>query len=469
MTHTHLRSWGRYPDLPQTPRTVFWRTDTPHLLQDIATQVGSTLAVGGALSYGDSCLAASNQVLHLPALNRFMRADWAHGVLTAEAGVTLEQILALAIPRGWFLPVTPGTKYITLGGAIANDVHGKNHHRQGCFGRHVQRIGLLRSDQGRQECTPTENSEMFAATVGGLGLTGIIEWAEIQLTPIASSRIDGLTQRFNDLDEFFALSDELDAQHEFCVSWIDCASTGANLGRGIYTAGNFANQGPLEVARPRTLTVPFTPPLSLVNRVSLRVFNELYWRRAPASRQQALTGYDPFFYPLDAILLWNRIYGPRGFQQYQALIPESEARHGIQALLAAIGRSGTGSFLAVLKRCSDIPSPGWLSFPAAGTTLALDFPHHDGLASGLFARLDAIVRKTGGRLYPAKDAHMSGEDFRRSYPAWEKLEAMRDPALLSQFWQRVTSDLGTSPRPSPVMAPVGKATGETRGASSKQI
>lgn len=400
-------------------------------------QHGSTLAFGAGRSYGDSCLAASDHVLHSRALDRFISADWAAGVLTAEAGVSLEAVLSLAVPHGWFLPVTPGTKYATLGGAIANDVHGKNHHRRGTFGCHVRRFGLLRSDTGRITCSADENGEFFAATIGGLGLTGIIEWAEVQLVPIRSSRIVSLLQRFVDLDEFFELSDELDAKHEFCVSWIDCVAEGRATGRGVFVAGDFAEEGPLAAEGKRKLTVPFTPPVSLINGLSLRAFNELYWRKAPALRQTVLSGYDAFFYPLDAIQNWNRIYGPKGFQQYQALIPEAEARGGIRELLAAIARSKTGSFLAVLKRCGHVRSPGLLSFPQPGITLALDFPHSGLLSADLFPRLDAIVREAGGRLYPAKDAHMEGEDFRRSYPDWPQVEALRDPALMSRFWQRV--------------------------------
>ncbi|MEG3191455.1 FAD-binding oxidoreductase [Lysobacter sp. D1-1-M9] len=399
---------------------------------------GTTLPYGAGLSYGDSCLAASDHVLHMRPLDRFISADWSAGVLVAEAGVTLEDILSVAIPRGWFLPVTPGTKYITLGGAIANDVHGKNHHRRGTFGRHVRQLGLLRSDSGHQVCSPGSEAGLFNATVGGLGLTGLIEWAEIQLVPIRSSQIDRVTQRFGDLDEFFALSAELDHKHEFCVAWIDCAATGNAIGRGIHMAGDFAEDGPLAVENPRKLTVPLTPPVSLVNGLMLRTFNELHWRKAPRTRSRARVGYAPFFYPLDAILKWNRIYGPKGFQQYQAVIPEGEERTGIHALLAAIADSRAGSFLAVLKRCGPARSPGLISFPCSGTTLALDFPQTDRLDTALFPRLDAIVRAAGGRIYPAKDAHMSGEDFRSSYPGWSEVEALRDPALLSRFWERVT-------------------------------
>jgi FAD/FMN-containing dehydrogenase len=214
MSTTRLLSWGNYPPFRQTYTACRWRSELPETLRAVVAQHGTTLAYGCGRSYGDSCLAASDHVLHMRPLDRFISADWSTGTLVAEAGVTLEDILTVAIPRGWFLPVTPGTKYVTLGGAIANDVHGKNHHRRGCFGRHVARFGLLRSDTGRTSCSPHEQTELFVATIGGLGLTGVIEWAEIQLVPIRSSRIDCVTERFGNLDEFFALAEELDGKHE---------------------------------------------------------------------------------------------------------------------------------------------------------------------------------------------------------------------------------------------------------------
>ncbi|MDR1461739.1 MAG: FAD-binding oxidoreductase [Azoarcus sp.] len=433
-----LLSWGRYPPLPQAAHAVAWRAELPALLANVAQTCGTTLAYGEGRSYGDSCLAESGQVLSFRGLDRFLAADWSSGILRAEAGITLEAIIAVSLPRGWFPAVTPGTKYITLGGAIANDVHGKNHHRQGAFGCHVRRFGLLRSDRGRLECAPDLEPELFAATIGGLGLTGLIEWVEIQLMPVASGWIDGLVQRFDDLDGFFALSAELDARHEFCVSWVDCAARGKKAGRGIYMAGDFAAENwPLPAPR-RKWRFPFMPPVSLVNTWSLRAFNAIYWRKAPPKSRRAPAAYDAFFYPLDSLLDWNRLYGSKGFQQYQALIPEREAGDGIRAMLTAISGSGQGSFLAVLKRCGGALSPGVLSFPRPGVTLALDFPQTPYLEEQLFPRLDAIVREAGGRLYPAKDAHMRGDDFRRAYPDWEKIEALRDPSLLSCFWRRVT-------------------------------
>lgn len=430
-----LYSWGRYPAFPQTPHSVAWRQELGAAFAGLAQEHGSLLAYGNGRSYGDSCMASTDHVLHMRGLDRFMAADWQTGVITAEAGVTLDEVLQQSIPRGWFLPVTPGTKYVTLGGAVANDVHGKNHHVRGTFGRHVRRFELLRSDGSRLICSPFENAALFAATVGGLGLTGVIAWVELNLLPIKSSRIDTVTQRFGSLAEFFALSAELDVAHEYTVSWVDCL---AGAGRGVFIAGDHAASGGLDVDQRRKLTVPLTPPISAINSLSLRLFNQTYYRLQPAQRRRALVNYEPYFYPLDGILHWNRIYGPRGFQQYQCVVPQGDAQPVMQALLQAIARSGQGSFLAVLKCCGDLVSPGLMSFPLPGVSLALDFPQHADLDQQLFPRLDAIVREAGGRLYPAKDAHMQGADFRRFYPRWEQVEALRDPALSSRFWQRVT-------------------------------
>lgn len=264
MKSARLLSWGMYPPFPQVPLACHWRDELCGQLTKAQQVQGTTLPYGAGLSYGDSCLAASDHVLHMRPLDRFIKADWTTGVLTAEASVTLEEILAVSIPHGWFLPDTPGTKYVTMGGAIANDVHGKNHHRRGTFGRHVQRFGLLRSNEGRLTCSTGEHDELFKATIGGLGLTGLIEWAQIQLVSIRTSQIHSVTQRFDNLDEFFALSEELEQKHEFCVSWIDCAARGKTSGRGIYMAGDFASDGTLKTETSRKLTVPLTPPISLV-------------------------------------------------------------------------------------------------------------------------------------------------------------------------------------------------------------
>lgn len=438
MSTKALNSWGQYPNFPQTPHPSFWRTELNANFKQLLSQYKSTLAYGNGRSYGDSCLASSDQVLATRSLNRFITADWQMGIIRAEAGVSLAELLQLSIPQGWFLPVTPGTQYVTLGGAVANDVHGKNHHVRGTFGCHVRCFELLRSDTAPQICSPQDHSALFNATIGGLGLTGIISWVELQLIPIRSSMIQSHSTRFNNLAEFFQLAAEHDSQHEYTVAWIDCLAKGEHLGRGIFIYGDHAETGALTVSRKAKLTVPLTPPISLINSLSLRAFNTLYYHKHPQSLQQALVNYEPFFYPLDAISHWNRIYGKPGFQQYQCVIPSTSAEAAVQALLQEIANAGSGSFLVVLKRCGEVPSPGLLSFPLPGVSLALDFPQQETLNTTLFSRMDAIVRAASGRLYPAKDAHMSGNNFRHFYPKWSSLESLRDPGLCSRFWQRVT-------------------------------
>ena len=432
-----LSSWGRYPRAPQTSNACSWQSELPALRDAVIQAHGSTLPYGNGRSYGDSCLATSDQVLHMHTLDRFIQTDWQNGVIQVEAGISLAQILAVIIARGFFLPVTPGTQFATVGGAIANDVHGKNHHVRGTFGRHVLRFGLLRNGQEVIVCSPDENADLFAATIGGLGLTGVIQWAELRLMPVQASQINTTVVRFANLEEFFTLSAELDHQHEYSVAWIDCLAKGANIGRGVFIVGDHARYGSLDLDERSRLAVPITPPISLINNLSLRAFNSTYWHAHPGQRTQKRSAYEPFFYPLDRIRHWNRIYGRNGFQQYQCVIPDANSQVAMHELLAAIADSGQGSFLAVLKRCGDIASPGLLSFPLPGASLALDFPQSSELDNVLFPRLDAIVRAAGGRLYPAKDAHMTGSDFRQAYPAWEQLEALRDPSLMSRFWKRV--------------------------------
>lgn len=440
MKKEKLLSWGRYPNHPQTPHGVHWRNSLFEDLNKLTSVYGSTLAYGKGRSYGDSCLATSNCVIDTQGLDRFISVDWATGVVQAEAGVTLQEVLKLAIPRGWFLPVTPGSQYVTLGGALANDVHGKNHHVRGTFGCYVHRFSLVRSDKPEAICSVEENTELFAATIGGLGLTGVIAWVELQLMPIQSSQMDTTSIRFDSLHEFFLLSNELDQNHEYTVAWIDCLAKGSNLGRGIFMAANHAQTGPLKFCMQKKITVPLAPPVSIMNRYTLQLFNQTYYNRHKVGRQQKLLNYDPFFYPLDRILKWNLLYGKKGFQQYQCVIPQNYAEDAMHELLKVIAQERCGSFLAVLKQCGEKKSPGLMSFPMSGVSLALDFPQTEDLRQ-LFITLDKITREAGGRLYPAKDAHMTGEDFRHFYPHWIQVERLRDPALYSHFWQRVVRDL----------------------------
>lgn len=428
---SRYQSWGRYPAVRQTAVDYAWRQDSLPVQANFLPQ-------GNARSYGDSCLNADGVVVSSRHLNRFIAFDRVSGVLRAEAGVLLSDILALVEPQGWFLPVTPGTQFVTLGGAVANDVHGKNHHLAGSFGCHVRALELLRSDGERLVCGPDQHSDWFQATVGGLGLTGFITWVELALKPVTNSAVLAETIKYPDLASFFQLSRESDHDFEYTVAWIDCLASGAALGRGHFIRGNHAS--PLQgkpALSPRTLTVPLDPPISLINALSLKAFNQLYYHRQWRERQTQTVHYRPFFYPLDAIAHWNRIYGPKGFLQYQFVVPEEVSEAAVREVLGCIARHKTGSFLAVLKVFGDVASPGLLSFPRPGATLALDFPYRGSATLALFDQLDAIVSQAGGAIYPAKDAHMSGEHFQQFYPRLNDFLRFRDPGITSSFWQRV--------------------------------
>ncbi len=430
------RSWGRYPQARQRVRFQYRRQDPLPLPAD---ETESVLPFGNGRSYGDVCLNDGATLIDARPLDRIIAFDPATSVLRCEAGVLLAEILTLGVPHGWFPPVTPGTRFVTLGGAIANDVHGKNHHRAGTFGRHVRAFELLRSDGSRRVCSPTENPGLYRATIGGLGLTGLITWAEIRLRAVATPLISQETLRFEDLDAFFALSEESDQDYEHTVAWVDSLAVGKNLGRGVFIRGNHAQGIPADPPKPPRvrLRIPCDLPPAAIGHAPLKLFNAAFYRSHPTRWQKKRVHYASFFYPLDGIGDWNRIYGSRGFLQYQCVIPEAQAREGIREILERVAGAGTGSFLAVLKRFGDLPSPGLLSFPLPGVTLALDFPNRGRKTWDLLAGLDAVVRRAGGRLYPAKDARMAAADFQRGYPDWHRLEALRDPRFDSGFRRRV--------------------------------
>ena len=435
MSGVQWGSWGRFPSVAH--RAVIALSDRS---ASLPRAVASMLPYGNGRSYGDVCLNEDGVLLHTRRLDRFIDFDPASGVLRCEAGILLSEILDVVVPQGWFLPVTPGTRLVTVGGAVANDVHGKNHHIAGSFGCHVRAFELLRSDGSRLLCSPDENSPWFAATIGGLGLTGLIVWVELQMMRITSPHVWSAAWRFRNLEEFFARDEAAKMRWPYTVAWVDCLAGKGERGRGVYFAGEHAPDRTGEPAyRTRDLCIPFDPPMSLVNPLSLRLFNFAYYRRSYPGRAR-LTHYRQFFYPLDRIRDWNRMYGRAGFFQYQCVLPPPAARKGIAELLARIARSGEGSFLAVLKTFGGRRSPGMLSFPRPGTTLALDFPSRGEKTIGLFRDLDAVVAEYGGALYPAKDARMSAALFRRGYPDWERFAGYRDPGFSSSFWRRVTED-----------------------------
>ena len=425
-------SWGRFPKHPQTVRAFHWRDEKITAPPDGRAM----LPRGLGRSYGDSCLAAAGgELIDAAPLDRIISLDSESGILRCESGASLDAILQFVVPRGWFPPVTPGTRFVTVGGAIANDVHGKNHPRRGSFGNHVRRLQLLRSDGARFECAPDQNPEWFRAVVGGLGLPGFIVWAEIQLRRIRNPFVETEFIRMNSLPDFFRLFSESAPDFEYPVAWIDCV--GKNIGRGWFYRANHASpdsRGKIPSARKRT-----APPLpfSLVNAATVPAFNFLY--RALPRPARAVSHYRPFFYPLDSLLKWNRLYGPRGFVQWQCAVPPGDGEEVLREILSRVSETGIASPLTALKMFGDIPPAGLMSFPRPGPTLAMDFPRVGPVAE-LLHKLDDIAAGAGGAVYPAKDARMRGAMFQKFFPQWRELESFRDPAILSAFWARVCDE-----------------------------
>lgn len=432
-----LTSWGRVLRGSHAVARPHWRDELAPALAAAAAHPGGALAVGLSRSYGDSGLNPGGAVVAMAGLDRVHAFDTKAGVLRADAGLSLDALIRIALPHGWFPAVVPGTRFVTLGGAIANDVHGKNHHRAGTFGRHVRRLGLLRTDGTAHELGPEDNSGLFAATVGGLGLTGVIAWAEIQLSPVAGAWLDAEDIAFHGLDDFFTLADESEASHAYTVAWVDCVAGGRTLGRGIFSRANPAADPGRRLHGPPKLAAPIDAPAGLLNPLSLRAFNTTYFQLKSARAGKSRAHYDGFFFPLDAVGAWNRIYGKPGFFQYQCALPQAAARDATAELLSQITRSGQGSFLAVLKTFGALPSPGMLSFPMKGATLALDFPNRGDATLALLERLDAVVREAGGRLYPAKDGRISAAMFAAGSPRLAEFAPYVDPKLTSAFWRRV--------------------------------
>ncbi len=404
---------------------------------------GGLLPFGNGRSYGDSCHNDAGTLVDCRSLDRILDFDQETGDLHCQAGVLLSDILAYAIPRGFFLAVTPGTQFVTVGGAIANDVHGKNHHRRGVFGNWVQSFRLMRSDRGTIQCDRLQNSDLFAATIGGMGLTGMITDAVIRLVRVPSPNILQHTLRFSSIDGYFDAFESFDRDHEYAVAWIDQSARGNNFGRGLLLGGDHA-EGNGRVAASRIqarISVPFTPPISLVNAMSMRAFNELYYRKEKAGSSVRDVSWQSYFYPLDAIGRWNRLYGPRGLHQHQSVYPEMTGRQTTIRLLECAQTHGHASFLTVLKRFGGEKSPGLVSFPRPGFTLTLDFANQGKPTEHLLDALDDIVMEAGGAINPYKDGRMPADVFAASFPNWRDLEKLRDPAMMSDFWRRTAMDL----------------------------
>jgi len=415
----NIHGWGKYP-------VVDAEMHTPSSNKDFSALFSTTKPSGMTLrglgrSYGDSSLG--QHMVSSRRLNHFLEFDAATGRLHCEAGVPLSDILSVFVPKGWFLPVTPGTQFVTVGGAIASDVHGKNHHVAGCFCEHVAHLDILLDAERIIRCSPHEHPDLFHATCGGMGLTGMIISAAIQLKPIKSAFIDQATFKAKNLEESLNLF-ETHASAPYSVAWIDCISGGQSLGRSLLMTGNHAADGPLTLSTKNRIGIPFNMPSELLNRHSIRAFNTLYYHRIRKNAVRSRVHYEPFFYPLDSIDDWNRMYGKNGFTQYQFAIPKTAGRKALAAILKTIVASGKGSFLAVLKAFGK-ENANLLSFPMEGYTLALDFKIEPDMFP-LLDRLDAMVLEDGGRIYLTKDARMSPATFRIGYRAWEKFQGVRE-------------------------------------------
>lgn len=427
-----VSSWGRLTRESHRVEALHDRSRLPRRRDDEST----VLPFGNGRSYGDVGLNPGGSLWTARGLDRFIAFDPVTGLLECEAGVLLDEIIRIVLPQGWFLPVTPGTRFVTVGGAIANDVHGKNHHRAGSFGHHVLAMELARSDGERIHCGPQQRADWFAATVGGMGLTGLIVSVQLQLLRVPGEWVKCETLAYESLAEFFRLSREAEIGWDYVVSWIDCIHGAGDDARGIlFRANPVAHAAPTPAARTRR--VPITPPISLINAPSLRAFNSIYFQHHHARQRSQLQHLLPFFYPLDGLLEWNRIYGPRGFYQYQCVLPRAVEQAATAELLRNIRSAGKGSFLAVLKTFGERASAGMLSFPMPGTTLALDFANQGEATLRLFERLDVIVAEAGGRLYAAKDARMSAQLFSSGYPRAPEFLAYRDPGMSSSMSRRL--------------------------------
>lgn len=399
----------------------------------LASAPSTWICRGLGRSYGDPAVNPEGGTLSLQRLNRMLSWDPATGVLECEGGVVLGDIVDTFLPRGWFLPVTPGTQFVTIGGAIANDVHGKNHHRDGSFGNWVQSLRLMIASGEIIECSPHQHPELFWATVGGVGLTGIILSATIKLQAVSSPFVQVDTTRTDNIKQTMDLMLSTDDNYQYSVAWIDCLAKGDSLGRCVLMQGSHAEGTPedFQAASGRKLNVPFNFPSWVLNSYTTRAFNALYYRMHPSSKADRVH-YQPYFYPLDAVTNWNRIYGKRGFFQYQVSFPLDRSEHMI-ALLERIQESGQGSFLAVLKLFGNA-NEGLLSYPSRGFTLALDFAA-SAETQALFKEWDQWVLEAGGRLYLAKDATTSPEAIQQMYPRLDEFRLIKkqvDPTGIFQ-------------------------------------
>ncbi len=411
-----ILSWGNYPKIKNKAYT-FEQIST---LKQIIEQNNGLIPYGHGRSYGDA--AISKNIIKVKPHNLFLNFDHEQGLIHVQAGVLLSEILHTFVPQGWFLKITPGTKLITVGGAIASDVHGKNHHVAGCFSECVQSFKLILPNGEIVECSKQENSELFKSTCGGMGLTGVIIEAKIYLKKINSRYIDQTTIKTKNLRETFETFETYNDK-PYSVAWIDCLAKGDNIGKCLFMVGDFMDDARLDYPSKKQLNIPFNLPSFTLNSLTVKIFNWFYYEKVRQKVSKQIVDIDTFFYPLDSISNWNRIYGKNGFTQYQFILPKEISYEGLERVLKEISNSGKGSFLAVLKLYGKA-NDNYLSFPMEGYSLALDFKIEKGLFE-LLDKLDEIVLEYGGRIYLAKDVRVSRRVFEQGYPKIEKFRELR--------------------------------------------
>lgn len=425
-----LSGWGRYPKIDSSPLNF----SNTKQLREVTKNHETVIAYGNGRSYGDSALAE----VHAPmqCINAILSFDTNTGLLTCEAGVLLSDIVKKFLPQGWFLKVTPGTKLITVGGAIASDVHGKNHHIEGCFSQCIKEFDLLLTDGSIITCSPHENSDWFYASCGGMGLTGIIVRTSFYLKKVNSQWINQTTIKTKNLEDTFKAF-ETHANSPYSVAWIDCLAKGPSLGRSLLMLGEFSNDGDLDYTPKAKINLPFNLPSWALNQFSVKLFNSLYYQRvrAPISKQKV--GIDKFFYPLDAIENWNRVYGSNGFIQFQFILPKANSSKGLTEILERISGAAMGSFLAVLKLYGP-SNKNWLSFPIEGYSLALDFKMQPKLLPFIDA-LSQLVAQYDGRVYLAKDALIKKDTFELGYPNIDQFRRFRHKHALNKHFSSLQS------------------------------
>ena len=421
-----LSGWGRFPAIDCNTEIL----RDPGYIGNVVAQNPSLIARGNGRAYGDAALNP-DKTLCMGACDRFHAFDEQAGIVECEAGLLLSDLLEVIVPRGWFPPVVPGTKFVSIGGMVAANVHGKNHHMAGGFGRYVEHLTLIQADGSAVSCSPEENADLFRATIGGMGLTGIIRDVTFRLMRVDSAFILQRVVSAPDLDAVMRVFEDSHTS-TYSVAWIDGLARGPSLGRSLLYRGEHAKMADLDgaaAAKPfampqrKAISVPFDLPAVSLNRASVGLFNRLYYGNGLKSRDTHIVDCDGYFFPLDRILHWNRIYGRRGFVQYQCVIPKARSRDGLGEILELVARRGNPSFLAVLKLLAP-DQAGWMAFPLEGYTLALDFPASAATFT-LLSELDRILLKHGGRIYLAKDARQDCEMLEAGYPKLAAFRAMR--------------------------------------------